>query len=759
MINRIRALWRILGVSIYDNAERRKQNLKTISCIAVVMEIPSLLGAVSYFFTPLWDFALGCLIYAIFNLVIFYFASIKKDRELAASISTVLSLVACTNIALFARNGFAAHWTLLFPLVVCYLCGVRLGLLSSLYMTLLYMVLYWTPLRTIMEGVYSPMFLSRFPLLYMIVSLNTAYIMIEYHVNILNQMLYEKKLEAARDEARAANHAKSEFLASMSHEIRTPLNAVLGMNTIILRDCQQARELLQGNFDAVKILDSITSSAGDIENAGNNLLSLINQILDFSKVEAGKIELVETNYKLSSVLNDVSSMVALRAKSKDLEFHVDVDENLPDVYFGDEMRMRLIIQNLLTNAVKYTDHGSVDFSVSSANTKVVQPGGTLLLKILVKDTGIGIKKEDIDKIFRRFERVNLEHNSTIEGTGLGLAIVQLLCSKMGGNIHLESEYGKGSVFTLTIPQKVISCEPVGNFRKKFEQSIINKEHYHELFKAPEAHILIVDDTHFNLVVAMGLLKKTEIKIDTASNGGDAITFAGERSYDLILMDQRMPSIDGTEALHRIREFDKNTPVICLTADAILGARARYLSEGFTDYLTKPIDSAALEKMLLKYLPKEKIITIKEVEEKIPEDEADDFAKLKGSGIEVETGLRYSQNDKTLYRTLLGEYILSYDERISSIKKFCASKNCERYGIVVHALKSSSRMIGATELSEVCAKLEKASDDGEIETIQERTPALLELYEKIISAIRSANVVETEEAHNSDDEILEFFPET
>ena len=330
---------------------------------------------------------------------------------------------------------------------------------------------------------------------------------------------------------------------------------------------------------------------------------------------------------------------------------------------------------------------------------------------------------------------------------------------MGGKIHLESEYGKGSVFTLTIPQKVILCEPVGNFRKKFEQSIINKEHYHELFKAPEAHILIVDDTHFNLVVAMGLLKKTEIKIDTASNGADAITFAGERPYDLILMDQRMPGIDGTEALHRIREFDKNTPVICLTADAILGARARYLSEGFTDYLTKPIDSAALEKMLLKYLPKDKIITIKETDEKIPQDETDDFAKLRESGIQVDVGLRYSQNDKALYRTLLSEYILSFEEKFNSIKKFCASKNFERYGIVVHALKSSSRMIGATELSELCAKLEKASDNKEIDTIQDRTPALLELYENIISTIRSSNVIDTEGQQKSDDEILEFFPET
>lgn len=771
MINRVKAVWRLLGISIYDDEERCKQNLKTISGVSVIMLVPSLFGGMIYINAPfpLKGFAIGCFVYSLFHVLIFYLAAIKKNRKLTVTLSTTLALIACVNIAIFAKNGFAAQWTLLFPLIICYLCGVRSGILSSFFMTALYMILYWTPLRANMTGVYSEMFLDRFPFLYLTVSLNTAYIMIEYHMNILNQLLYEKKLEAARDEARAANHAKSEFLASMSHEIRTPLNAVLGMNTIILRDCQQARELLQGDPESLKllekILESITSSAGDIENAGNNLLSLINQILDFSKVEAGKIELVETQYKLSSILNDVSSMIALRAKSKDLEFRVDIDENLPDVYFGDEMRMRLIIQNILTNAVKYTDHGSVDFSVR-ANSENVQPGDILSLKIVVKDTGIGIKEEDLDKIFRRFERVNLEHNSTIEGTGLGLAIVQLLCSKMGGKIGLESEYGKGSTFTLTIPQKVISCEPVGNFREKFEQSIINKEHYHELFKAPEAHILIVDDTHFNLVVAMGLLKKTEIKIDTASGGEEAVKLAGERSYDLILMDQRMPGVDGTEALHRIREFDQNTPVICLTADAILGARARYLSHGFSDYLTKPIDSTALEKMLLKYLPKDKIIKIRETkeinetQEKIhEEEETDDFIKLKENGINVDIGLGYSQNDKTLYCTLLSEYVMSSDERMNSLKKFCESQDCQQYGIVVHALKSASKMIGAAELSEVCAQLEKASDNSEIETIQNRTPAMLELYGKVLEAIRSADVVETENPHVSDDEILEFFPET
>ncbi len=258
---------------------------------------------------------------------------------------------------------------------------------------------------------------------------------------------------------------------------------------------------------------------------------------------------------------------------------------------------------------------------------------------------------------------------------------------------------------------------------------------------------------------MGLLKKTEIKIDTASGGAEAVSLAEGNSYDLILMDQRMPEVDGTEALHKIREFDQSTPVICLTADAILGARARYISEGFTDYLTKPIDSAALERMLLKYLPKEKVIKVQETEESPSEDGADDFAALRESGIQVDAGLRYSQDDETLYRALLSEYLISAEEKMRAIRESCTSGDYKNYSIVVHALKSASKMIGAMELSEMCAKLEKASDAGESETIQDMTPAMLKLYEKVISAVRCADVTDSVRQNESDDEILEFFPET
>ena len=763
MIRRVRRIWRILGISIFEG-RRSKHNLKIISYIAIVLEIPSLFGTLTYFFTPLWDFALGCFVYAIFNAITFYLAAIKKNREATVKVGVVFTLLACTNIALFARNGFAAHWTLLFPLIISYLFSVRLGIISSAFMSLLFMILYWTPLRAFFPW-YPPIFLNRFPLLYIVVSLNTIYIMTDYHINILQQQLYAKKLERARDKAEEANHAKSDFLASMSHEIRTPLNAVLGINTIIQRDCEQAMELIKGHANILTILENIIANSGNIESAGNNLLSLINQILDFSKIEAGKIELSEDNYKLSSVLNDISSIMAMKAKSKDLKFNVKVDENLPDVYLGDEMRIRLILQNILTNAVKYTDRGSVSFFVNQANSEAVQSGENLLLKFVIKDTGIGVKKEDLNRIFRRFERVNLEHNSTIEGTGLGLSIVKLLCEKMGGKIKIESEYGKGTLFTVIMPQKVISCEPVGNFHEKFENTLMSKEHYHELFQAPDARVLIVDDTKFNLVVAIGLLKNTKIHIDTASSGAEAVALASERPYDLIFMDQRMPGIDGTEALHMIRKFNKTTPVICLTADAISGAKSRYLSHGFTNYLSKPIDSTELEKMLLKYLPSEKIITREqiekiEIETADPEDEVNDFAKLKAAGIHTEVGLRYCQKDPALYRTLLNEYLMSADERFESLKKFCEAQDCDHYGIVVHTLKSSSRTIGATELSQACAQLEKAANDGDIAMIKNRTPALLEFYKKIIDGIRAADVVESDSPSkiNTDDEILEFFPQ-
>ena len=452
---------------------------------------------------------------------------------------------------------------------------------------------------------------------------------------------YMDELREQKQLADAANEAKSQFLANMSHEIRTPINAVLGFNELIIRECSEAESLFGAGLidekidtdnkaensrpessrtedssrdistEASKAFSSINTYAGNIQSAGGNLLSIINDILDLSKIEAGRMDIVDAPYTLSFLLNDVSNMVFFKAKEKDLEFRVDVDESLPDGLYGDKARVRQVITNILSNAVKYTEKGSVLMKVSGTADNGKEPGHMLRLMFEVKDTGIGMRSEEMDKLFTKFQRLDLSHNSTVEGSGLGLAISQQLMSMMGGTIRVESEYGKGSSFIIEIPQKIVSVEPVGDFKSRFEKDILSTKTYKEAFRAPDAYILVVDDTKINLKVARGLLKKTMIRIDTAESGDEAIQLTREKAYDLILMDQRMPQMDGTEALQCIKEQEngknKETPIICLTADAIIGAKERYMAEGFTDYLPKPINSHELEQTLLKYLPHDKVV--------------------------------------------------------------------------------------------------------------------------------------------------------
>ena len=419
-----------------------------------------------------------------------------------------------------------------------------------------------------------------------------------------------ERLQEATEQATRASHSKSDFLANMSHEIRTPINAVLGMNEMILRESRD---------------EKIRLYAHNVESAGKNLLSIINDILDFSKIEAGRMEITKGEYHLSAVLNDVTNMIIFRARAKDLAFHVNVDESLPDVLYGDEVRIRQVITNILNNAVKYTNEGSVTLTVRGerkAARETVQREndpvrGQLDLIVAVADTGIGIREEDRKKLFTKFERVDLTKTNTIEGTGLGLAITQSLLALMNGTVYVDSVYGEGSTFTLRIPQGIVKEEAIGDFREKTEQSVQESEDYAETFRAPDARILVVDDTEMNLVVMEGLLKQTELGIDTATGGRQALQMTQDTLYDLILMDQRMPEMDGTQTLQRIRAQEggsnKDTPVICLTADAVQGARDRYLAEGFTDYLTKPVEILSLEAALMKYLPQEKVVRMKHAE--------------------------------------------------------------------------------------------------------------------------------------------------
>ncbi len=406
----------------------------------------------------------------------------------------------------------------------------------------------------------------------------------------LNKTLEE--LEVARESADRANQFKSEFLANMSHEIRTPINAVLGMNEMIIRESKDPQ---------------ITEYAKDVENSGKNLLSIINDILDFSKIEAGRMEISESSYKLSQVIHDLTNLVKNRADEKGLELDLFIDETMPNDLYGDEVRLKQVVLNLLTNSVKYTEHGSVSLSVEGD-----AHDGILDLKIAVSDTGIGIRDEDKDKLFDQFTRVDVQHNRTIEGTGLGLAITHKLITMMGGSIEVESSYGVGSTFTITIPQKIMSDEPIGNITDRYARGSGAADMYRRKFSAPDAEVLVVDDTSMNIMVFKYLLKETEVKIDCANSAREAIIMSSQKKYDVIFMDQRMPHMDGTQALNEIRKQkdgkNTDTPMVCMTADAVEGARERYLNEGFDDYLTKPVEGDLLEDMLVKYLPRRKVIS-------------------------------------------------------------------------------------------------------------------------------------------------------
>ena len=520
-------------------------------------------------------------------------------------------------------------------------------------------------------------------------------------------------LERERILADSANKAKSDFLSNMSHEIRTPINAVIGMDEMIIRETKEETTL---------------EYAHNLKNAATNLLELINDILDFSKIEAGKMEIIPVEYNLSSLLNDLVNIIEKRAESKGLYFEVETGQNIPSVLFGDEIRIRQVITNILTNAVKYTEKGGVTLSVNY----IPIDNKNMYLCISITDTGIGIKEEDIEKLYTAFERIEEKRNRNIEGTGLGMNITNKLLKMMGAKLTVDSVYGQGSNFSFQIIQQILNPEPIGDFRKSYKDSISQRKKYHESFNAPDARILVVDDTVMNLTVVKGLLKQTKIQIDTAMNGPEALKMVAKNKYDIIFIDHMMPGMDGIETLNAMKNLrnslNKDTPKISLTANAISGAKEQYISAGFQDYLTKPINFEKLEAVIMEFLPEDKVTCTEKFDDlPIKNDNTKLPAWLKNvEGLNIKSGLENCGSEEA-YLDVLDVFANSISVASEEIEGYFSAENWKDYTTKVHALKSTAKVIGAEELSEKAKRQEYAGNSKYIDEIKENHSALMELY--------------------------------
>ncbi|MBE5914698.1 MAG: response regulator [Pseudobutyrivibrio ruminis] len=572
--------------------------------------------------------------------------------------------------------------------------------------------------RSVFFDVVQSMMISAFAIGSIIKFQRSIYEKLYRQAAINNDDLLEKTLQAkkAEKQAQTATEAKSNFLANMSHEIRTPINTIMGMDEMILRETSE------------KVVEEY---ALDIKTASQNLLSLINDILDITKIESGKMGIVKGEYDFMSLMHDVLNNIVLRAKEKNLELKLNIASNIPCNMLGDDIRIKQVLTNIITNAVKYTQEGYIEITTTCKKSF----GEYVELTFSVKDTGIGIKPEDIKRMFESFERLEVNRNRNIEGAGLGMTITQNLLKMMGSTLNVDSTYGEGSTFSFTISQEVVNPEPIGDFEQKLKQLTSNYE-YSTSFEAPNATFLVVDDNAMNRKVFVALLRDSKVKVVEAENGYDCLQLIKNQHFDMIFLDHMMPGMDGVETFKAMARLEGNkclgTPVIALTANAIAGAKERYLTLGFHGFLSKPVVPAQLEKTIRDFLPE----SLLEYHEPDAKDEArmNRVKKIELpdiEGIDWDYALLHFPDTNMVFQTAVDFYdsiMFERDEILRYYKDIDSGNTLEDYRIKVHAVKSMANTIGATALGGLAKTCEFAAKDNNIDRIKAITPILIEELE-------------------------------
>ena len=578
----------------------------------------------------------------------------------------------------------------------------------------------------LMKNTWNVLIVSVFIGLFVFAMISIFYIVGYRHERKVNKRMEEMKateqkreyeakiLQLEKAAADTANKAKSDFLADMSHEIRTPINAVLGMNEMILRESKD---------------EQILEYSTNIKSAGNTLLSIINNILDFSKIEDGKMTLVPAEFDTAEFITNLVNTISERARAKGLEFVTEIDESVPSKLYGDDVRISQIVMNLLTNAVKYTESGSVTLHMK--NNGITD--GNVKLRIEVSDTGIGIKDEDLGKLFESFKRIEEKRNRHIEGTGLGISIVCKLLAMMDSKLEVESQYAIGSTFGFNLKLRVTDPEPVGKYEEKRKSVLSHDEEAH--IYAPKARILVTDDNGMNLKVAINFMKIFGITPVTCSSGAETVALMRKEKFDIVFLDHMMPNMDGLETLKVLKDEDLlgGAVVIALTANAVVGAEAQYLSAGFDGYLSKPITVNDIEKTLKKYLPSG---VIENGASEAPGVKSSKLSldMLRTLGLNVDAALVYTCNDEDFYMELLTDYAESAADKCHDLSAYLENGDLKNYEILVHSLKSASKTVGADGVSEQARALEEASRNKDMSFVNEHHGAFVESFTSLAEKI-------------------------